>query len=143
MQASTTLRSAENFSIEPMNRRKFLTSLRRRDESNLLAPPAAFAEPFSPHRFPSCRFSRNRVQYIEQMRFSRDKAEQNGAHTRQASACPSCGIILKSLRYTIWGTKQFDPNSGSYLEDDSLGKSDMEVACPNCSAKLDAEGLLF
>jgi hypothetical protein len=62
---------------------------------------------------------------------------------RQAPACLSCGIILKSVSYTIWGTKKFDPDSGSYLEDESLGNSDMEVSCPNCSTKLDAEGILF
>jgi hypothetical protein len=68
---------------------------------------------------------------------------QKGAQLQQASACPTCGVILKTLKYTIWGTKKFDPDSGSYLEDDSLGNSDMEVSCPNCSAKLDAEGLQF
>lgn len=68
---------------------------------------------------------------------------KEGAQALQASACPSCGIILKSLSYTIWGTKKFDSNSGSYLEDESMGNSDMEVSCPNCSGKLNAEGLLF
>jgi C4-type Zn-finger protein len=65
------------------------------------------------------------------------------AQASQASTCPSCGAILNTLSHTIWGTKKFDPNSGSYLEDESMGNSDMEVSCPNCSAKLDAEGLLF
>jgi hypothetical protein len=68
---------------------------------------------------------------------------QKQIQPRQASACQGCGIILKSVSYTVWGTKKFDPESGSYLEDESLGNSDMELSCPNCSMKLDAEGILF
>src|SRR6267154_6662174 len=66
-QATTTLRFAKNSSVEPASRGKFLAFLRKHDGLNLLAPHEASAAPFSLHRFPSCRFNRNVVQYIEQI----------------------------------------------------------------------------
>lgn len=56
--------------------------------------------------------------------------------------CTDCNAVLKTVSYQIWGTKWFNPESGSYEEDDSLGNSDMEFCCPNCSAKLDAEAII-
>ena len=60
-----------------------------------------------------------------------------------ASKCPECGALLNEVDYKSWGTYKFDPQSGSYSEDQSLGKSDIEFSCPKCEAKLDPEGLLF
>ena len=61
----------------------------------------------------------------------------------QSQQCSACHTILEKIDYKIWGTKIFDPSSGSYLEDESLGSSDIEYTCPNCSAKLDPEGLIY
>jgi hypothetical protein len=56
--------------------------------------------------------------------------------------CIGCDTLLKTVDYKIWGTKRFDPKTGSYEEDDSLGNTDMEFSCPNCSAKLDPEAII-
>lgn len=56
--------------------------------------------------------------------------------------CTGCDALLKTVDYKIWGTKRFDPKTGSYKEDDSLGNTDMEFSCPNCSAKLDPEAII-
>ncbi len=60
-----------------------------------------------------------------------------------SSKCPECGAILQEIDYKTWGRYRFDPISGSYQEDESLGHSDIEFSCPKCDAKLDPEGLLF
>ncbi|MCU1332722.1 MAG: hypothetical protein JWM08_1714 [Candidatus Angelobacter sp.] len=60
-----------------------------------------------------------------------------------AAKCSSCGGILKDIDYKMWGSKKFDPGSGLYMEDEAIGKSDIEFSCPNCSAELDPEGFLF
>ena len=57
--------------------------------------------------------------------------------------CSDCGMVLSKVNYTIWGTKRFDQESLSYREDEALGETDMEFTCPNCSAKLDLEGIIF
>jgi len=59
-----------------------------------------------------------------------------------APKCPHCGQGLKSVDYQIWGTKRFDQRTGEYKEDESLGNTDMQFSCPNCSAKLDPEPIL-
>jgi hypothetical protein len=55
--------------------------------------------------------------------------------------CFACGAELKTIDYTIWGAKIFRQETKSYVEDDSVG--DMEFSCPNCSAKLNPDGLIF
>lgn len=62
---------------------------------------------------------------------------------KKGQKCSACHTVLKKIDYKIWGTKIFDPLSGSYLEDESLGSSDIEYTCPNCSAKLDLEGVVY
>ena len=61
----------------------------------------------------------------------------------QPLKCGDCGTLLNTVNYTIWGTKTFDAKAGSYIEDDSLGSSDMEFRCPNCSAKLEPQEQLY
>ena len=56
--------------------------------------------------------------------------------------CPDCGSTLKTIDYQIWGTQRFNPERGRYVEDDSLGNTDMEFRCPNCSAKLDPDAII-
>lgn len=63
------------------------------------------------------------------------------SHSKPAS-CSDCGTELKTVNYTIWGTKRYSVKSKSYVEDDSPGNTDMEFTCPNCSAKLDPDGLM-
>ena len=62
---------------------------------------------------------------------------------RKPSNCPECGAVLFEIDYKTWGRSRFDPQSGSYHEDDSPGNSDIEVSCTKCDAKLNPEGLLF
>ncbi len=50
---------------------------------------------------------------------------------------------MPTISYTIWGTKRFDPETGTYEEDDSPGNTDMEFRCPHCSAKIDPESTIF
>lgn len=57
-------------------------------------------------------------------------------------SCPHCNTVLNTVSYQIWGTKKFDYKSGGYKEDESLGNTDMEFTCPNCSAKLEPESVL-
>ena len=57
--------------------------------------------------------------------------------------CSDCGSTLNSVDYQMWGTQRFNKKTGQYEEDDSLGNTDMEFRCPNCSAKLDGEALGF
>ena len=59
------------------------------------------------------------------------------------AVCPACESVLNSINYTMWGTKKFDLISRAYVEDESLGSSDLEFSCPNCSVKLDPEGVIF
>jgi len=61
----------------------------------------------------------------------------------KAPSCTSCGQILNTISYTIWGTKRFNPKTKNYEEDESLGNTDMEFKCPSCSAKIDPEGVIF
>jgi hypothetical protein len=70
-------------------------------------------------------------------------AISNKAPKYQAPECSECHLELGKIDYKTWGTKLFDPLTGSYLEDESLGASDIEFSCPNCTAKLDPEGLIF
>jgi DNA-directed RNA polymerase subunit RPC12/RpoP len=57
-------------------------------------------------------------------------------------SCPDCNSVLKTVSYQIWGTKRFDAKTGGYKEDESLGNTDMEFTCPNCSSKLEPESIL-
>ena len=57
--------------------------------------------------------------------------------------CEDCGTALNKVHYTMWGTKKFDPTRGDYVEDESLGESDLDFTCPNCSAKLEPDEKLF
>ena len=61
----------------------------------------------------------------------------------KAGECPACGATLNNIDYKMWGSKRFDQDTGSYLEDETLGNSDMEFMCPTCSAKLDPDGTIF
>jgi hypothetical protein len=63
--------------------------------------------------------------------------------TRKPLKCEDCGAVLKKVNYTMWGTKKFDPTRGNYVEDESLGESDLEFTCPSCSAKLEPDEKLF
>jgi hypothetical protein len=56
--------------------------------------------------------------------------------------CTGCSAVLKTVSYTLWGTKRFDTKTGDYEEDDSPGNTDLEFSCPNCSAELDAEAII-
>jgi predicted RNA-binding Zn-ribbon protein involved in translation (DUF1610 family) len=58
-------------------------------------------------------------------------------------ACPDCGKPMHTVSYTIWGITRFNPQTGTYEEDESLGNTDMEFRCPHCSAKIDPEGIIF
>lgn len=62
---------------------------------------------------------------------------------KEVATCPSCAAKLITIDYKIWGTKSYVPATGLYEEDEGLGKTDMEFSCPNCSAKLDPDGLVF
>jgi len=44
--------------------------------------------------------------------------------------CDSCGGSLTTIDYKVWGTKRFNPTTGSYDEDDSMGNADMEFLLP-------------
>jgi len=57
--------------------------------------------------------------------------------------CQACGSTLKTVDYTIWGTKKYDLETNSYIEDETLGNSDMEFRCPTCSGKLDPEDIIL
>ena len=50
---------------------------------------------------------------------------------------------MNTISYTILGTKRFNAKTKSYEEDESPGNTDMEFTCPNCSAKIDPEGIIF
>jgi predicted RNA-binding Zn-ribbon protein involved in translation (DUF1610 family) len=63
--------------------------------------------------------------------------------TSSPPTCASCNSPLRTISYTMWGTKRFDPKSRDYVEDDSPGNGDIEFKCPNCSAKIDPEGIIF
>jgi hypothetical protein len=67
--------------------------------------------------------------------------DEGALHTMDPVNCSACGSVLTTVNYTIWGTKRFNPETKSYEEDDSLGNCDMEFSCPNCSRKLDPEGV--
>lgn len=92
-------------------------------------------------------FSRNDVQYIEQMAHIQDRAlrpypgEENPANA--FPKCPTCNAPLRAVSYTIWGTKRFEPQRALYVEDEAPGNTDMEFRCPTCSAKIDPEGIIF
>ena len=62
---------------------------------------------------------------------------------RPRATCSSCGAVLDELSYRLWGTMKFDRETGLYADDDSWGKSDMELSCPHCSLRLAPEGLIF
>lgn len=72
-----------------------------------------------------------------------DPERKRNSDFRNPSLCPDCGKPMLTITYTIWGTKRFDPQTSSYREDDSPGNTDMEFTCPNCSARIDPEGIIF
>jgi len=39
----------------------------------------------------------------------------------------------------MWGTKRFNPATGSYEEDESPGNCDLIFTCPHCEVELEAE----
>lgn len=57
--------------------------------------------------------------------------------------CESCGESLTTIDYKVWGTKRFNPATGNYDEDDTMGNADMEFACPKCSGKLEPVEAMF
>jgi len=64
---------------------------------------------------------------------------QSAKVVARAPACPDCGGPLEKVDYTIWGTKRWDAERGRFDEDETLGNTDMEFRCPNCSAKLEPD----
>jgi hypothetical protein len=64
---------------------------------------------------------------------------QSAKVVARAPACPDCGAPLEKVDYTIWGTKRWDAERGRFDEDETLGNTDMEFRCPNCSAKLEPD----
>jgi predicted RNA-binding Zn-ribbon protein involved in translation (DUF1610 family) len=62
---------------------------------------------------------------------------------KKPPTCTDCGQKLNTISYMMWGTKRFDSKTNSYTENESLGNTDMEFTCPNCSAKIDPEGVIF
>src|SRR5689334_6271536 len=40
--------------------------------------------------------------------------------------CESCGESLTTIDYKVWGTKRFNPTTGNYDEDDTMGNADVE-----------------
>lgn len=50
---------------------------------------------------------------------------------------------MNEVGYKMWGSKKFDPGSGFYHEDESLGKCDIEFSCPKCDVELEPEGFIF
>lgn len=68
---------------------------------------------------------------------------QESAARKSPVECPFCGVVLETVNYTIWGTKRFDATNDFYVEDDSIGKSDLELTCPACAAKLAPEGIIY
>jgi hypothetical protein len=74
------------------------------------------------------------------------KLKQRGTENHASSSppkCAGCQSPLTTINYTAWATMRFDPKQKSYFEDDSPGNADVELSCPNCSAKIDPEGILF
>jgi hypothetical protein len=57
-------------------------------------------------------------------------------------SCPQCHVDLQKIDYKMWGTKRFDPETGSYEEDESLGNCDLIFTCPQCEAELDPDKVL-
>lgn len=57
-------------------------------------------------------------------------------------SCPECQKELGKIDYKMWGTKQFNPKTGNYDEDESLGACDLIFTCPHCEAELDPEKVL-
>ena len=49
-------------------------------------------------------------------------------------SCPDCSKELEKIDYKMWGTKRFDPETGSYEEDESPGNCDLIFTCPHCEA---------
>lgn len=56
---------------------------------------------------------------------------------------PSLRFVSKNSRLHNLETKKYDSETNSYIEDEALGNSDMEFYCPNCSGKLDPEGIVL
>ena len=57
-------------------------------------------------------------------------------------SCPDCSKKLETIDYKMWGTKRFDPKTGSYEEDERLGNCDLIFTCPHCEAELDPDKVL-
>jgi len=57
--------------------------------------------------------------------------------------CETCGESLTTIDYKVWGSKRFNPMTGNYDEDDTMGNADMEFSCPKCSAKLEPVEAMF
>lgn len=57
-------------------------------------------------------------------------------------SCPECHEQLRTIDYKTWGTKRFNPATGSYEEDESPGNCDLIFTCPHCEAELEAEMVL-
>lgn len=57
-------------------------------------------------------------------------------------SCPQCSEQLQTIDYKMWGTKRFDPQTGTYEEDEGLGKCDLVFTCPHCEAELDPDLVL-
>jgi rubredoxin len=57
-------------------------------------------------------------------------------------SCPDCQKELQKIDYKMWGTKRFNPEMGSYEEDESPGNCDLVFTCPHCEAELDPEAVL-
>jgi hypothetical protein len=94
--------------------------------------------PHRPERANTRSQSRNTktpLAFGEQMKIARSKKAN-------VLTCTGCNTVLKTVTYTMWGTKRWDAKAGFYEEDDSPGNTDIEFSCPKCSAELDAEAII-
>lgn len=57
-------------------------------------------------------------------------------------SCPECREELQTIDYKMWGTKRFNPATGSYEEDERPGSCDLVFTCPHCEAELDPDVVL-
>lgn len=82
----------------------------------------------------TARLPKTHVAFGEQLKIARKDAE--------VLTCTGCNTVLKTVTYTMWGTKRWNAKAGYYEEDDSPGNTDIEFSCPKCSAELDAEAII-
>lgn len=80
---------------------------------------------------------------MDEKQSKRTSRSDNSKAKAAPPKCSGCNAPLKTIDYRSWGMMRFDPERKVYVDDDSPGNSDIEYSCPKCSAKIDAEGILF